>query len=208
MAHPLPTRRCHFVLNLNFKEGFMSGGVYSKKLILSYFFIGLFCLLNLLLNYACTNNNDPIKFEDREGILFIKGQDKLFSGKVVDTVGKRILEYEVVNGKKNGIFKISLVKGSVAMVGLIKDNLNEGEWSYYYPNGHLESRGNFKNNLSEGKWTWYFDSGKIREIGYFQAGIKQGDWIIYDEKGNVIRKLFFKDGQITDDKDYNKELFS
>ena len=162
----------------------------------------------VLLNSGCAENNKTIQFEDREGILFVKGQDKLFSGKIVDTVAKKILEYEVVQGKKNGVFKISSVNGSVEMIGMIKDNLNEGQWSYYYPNGQLESRGNFKNNLSEGKWTWYFDNGKIREIGYFQAGIKHGDWIIYDEKGNVIRKLFFKDGQITDDKEYNKKLFS
>ena len=186
----------------------MSGGVFSKKLIVFYFLIGMFNSFNLLSGYGCSSESESTKVEEREGLLFVLGQDKIFSGKVVDTLQRRIIEYEVVNGKKNGEFKISLLNGSVEMVGKIKNNLNEGQWRYYYSNGQLESVGNFENNLSEGKWTWYFESGKIMEIGYFKSGKKDGDWSIFDEKGNLKRKLYFKDGQKTYDHEIDKESFS
>lgn len=186
----------------------MSGGVFSKKLVVAYILIGILSTLNILYNFGCSPENESTKIEERDGLLFIQGQNKLFSGKVVDTLAKKILEYEVVDGKKNGEFKISSLNGSIEMFGKIKENLNVGQWCYYYPNGQLESVGDFQNNLSEGKWTWYFESGKIREIGYFKAGKKDGDWTIYDEKGNIKRKLFFKEGQITDDKEFNKDLFT
>lgn len=186
----------------------MSGRVLSKKLIFSYLIIGVLSVLNFLSSYGCSSDSESTKVEERNGLLFVLGKDKLFSGKVVDTLAQKILEYEVVDGKKNGEFKIRSITGSVEMVGKIKNNLNEGQWRYYYPSGQLESIGNFENNLSEGKWTWYFESGKIREIGNFKVGKKDGDWTIYDEKGKIKRKLFFKEGQVTDDKEFNKDLFT
>lgn len=186
----------------------MSGGIFSKKLIAVYILLLILSIINILSGYGCSSESKYTKVEEREGLLFVLGQDKIFSGKVVDTLQRRILEYEVVDGKKNGEFKITLLNGSVEMVGKIKNNLNEGQWRYYYSNGQLESVGNFKNNLSEGKWTWYFESGKVREVGYFKAGKKDGNWTIFDEKGNLKRKLYFKDGQKTYDHEFNKELFS
>jgi antitoxin component YwqK of YwqJK toxin-antitoxin module len=175
---------------------------------MSYFIIGILAAQIGISSSGCDKNNETSQVENRDGILFIKGQDQLFTGKIVDTLAKKIIEYEVIDGKKNGEFKISWLNGSVAMTGRIKENLNEGLWRYYHPNGQIESLGNFSNNLSEGKWMWYFESGKIREIGFFKGGKKNGNWTIYDEKGNIKRKLFFKEGQITDDKEFNKDLFS
>jgi antitoxin component YwqK of YwqJK toxin-antitoxin module len=186
----------------------MPGEVLSKKLLLSYFMIGLFSFINLFISIGCDNHNETSQIEDRNGLFYIYGQNKLFSGKVIDTVANKIMEYEVVKGKKNGEFKISSFKGSVEILGTLKDNLNTGQWSYYYPNGKLESVGNFENNLTEGKWTWYFESGKIREIGYFKSGKKDGNWIMFDEKGNIKRKIYFNEGQIISDQEFNKDLFT
>jgi len=186
----------------------MSGGLFSKKPVVSYILIGIMGTISLLCSYGCSQKKESEQVDARDGLLFIHDQDRLFSGRVIDTLAKKIIEYDVVNGKKNGEFRISSLGGSVEMIGEIKDNLNEGEWRYYYNNGQLESIGNFDNNLSEGKWTWYFESGKIREIGYYRAGKKNGNWTIFDEKGNIKRKLFFKDDQITEDKEYNKEMFT
>ena len=180
----------------------------TNKLFKCYIIFAVLIITNLFFTIGCSESHQTTQVEERDGLLFLQGQDQLFSGKVVDTVAQRIIDYEVVDGKKNGQFKISLLSGKVEMVGKIKDNLNEGPWRYYYPNGQLESAGNFENNLSVGKWTWYFESGKVREIGYFKAGKKDGNWTIYDEKGNIKRKVFFKDGQITHDEDLNKELFT
>jgi antitoxin component YwqK of YwqJK toxin-antitoxin module len=164
--------------------------------------------VGLLFVIGCSNNHFNSQIEERDGLLYLQGKDELFSGKIVDTLVQRILEYEVVNGKKNGEFRITSLTGDVMMAGNIKDNLNEGLWRYYYPNGQVESAGNFEKNLSVGKWVWYFENGKIREIGYFKSGKKDGDWTIYNEEGDIARKIYFKDGQVTEDKDFNKGLIS
>jgi antitoxin component YwqK of YwqJK toxin-antitoxin module len=182
--------------------------VLSKKLLLSYLLVGFICLFGLFGNSGCANNNNRIKIEDRGGLLYIHGQNELFTGRIIDTVANKILEYEVIDGKKNGEFKISSLEGSVEILGTLKDNLNVGQWCYYYPNGQIESVGNFENNLTEGKWTWYFENGKVREIGNFKAGKKDGTWTIFDEKGKIKRKIFFNNGQIVDDQECNKELFT
>jgi antitoxin component YwqK of YwqJK toxin-antitoxin module len=189
-------------------EGIMSAGAFSKKLFLSYFLVGLFGIINILLSSGCAKDDKVSDIEDRNGLFYIVGQNKLFSGKVIDTLANKIIEYDIVDGKKNGDFKISSLKGSVEISGIVKNNLNEGQWSYYYPSGQVESEGNFEKNLTEGKWTWYFESGKIREIGNYKAGKKHGNWVIFDEKGEIKRKLVFKDGQIIEDQDFNKDLFT
>lgn len=182
-------------------------GAYINS-VLRHFKLKSFLFVCVLLISGCSNNNQSSQIEDRDGLLYLQGEDELFSGKIVDTLAQRILEYEVVDGKKNGEFKISSISGAVMMAGNIKNNLNEGLWLYYYPNGQVESAGNFEKNLSVGKWIWYFENGKIREVGYYKSGKKDGDWTIYNEEGDVARKIYFKDGRITDDKDFSRELIS
>ena len=185
----------------------MRGGVQYMRVI--HFSIkSIILLLSVKILIGCSSSPESANVEERDGLLFICGQDKVFSGKIVDTVANRIIEYTVVEGKKNGEFKISSVNGAVQMVGNLKDNLNQGQWRYFYPNGQLESIGNFDNNLSEGKWTWYFENGKIKEIGYFKSGKKDGNWTIYDEKGNIKRKAEFKDGQMIFNQEFDKDFLT
>ncbi len=42
------------------------------------------------------------------------------------------------------------MSGQVEKYGYIKNNLNVGEWNYFYPNGQKESVGNFKQNKPDG----------------------------------------------------------
>lgn len=148
------------------------------------------------------------KVEEREGLLYLIGDDEVFTGNVVDTIAGKIIQYEVVRGKKNGEFRLKHVNGNLIMKGTIKENLNEGTWNYYYPNGKLESSGNFVNNLAEGKWIWYYESGDVKEIGFFKAGKKEGSWTIFDENGNLKRKLYFKEDRVVFDQEFDKELIS
>lgn len=157
---------------------------------------------------GCSKKNISPQIEERNGLLFILGEEDLFSGKIIDTVASKIISYNVVEGKKNGEFKILTIDGKIEIVGNIKNNLNEGLWTYYYPNGQIESTGNFSNNHTEGKWVWYFETGNLKEIGHYKVGKKDGDWIIFDEKGNIERKLFFNDDRIVFDHQFDKKVFS
>lgn len=186
----------------------MLGGFTLKGRYFFFFITVVLTVVIASLFAIRSQENQTTKVEERDGLLYLIGDNSVFTGKIVDTLYNKVLEYEVVEGKKNGIFKLSALNGKIEMVGKIVDNLNEGEWKYFYANGQLESIGKFERNLSEGKWIWYYENGHVRETGHFKSGKKDGFWTIYDENGNVTRKIYFKDGQITLDQNFDQNLVS
>jgi len=134
---------------------------------------------------SCTNNDYSRNYKyGKDGLLYRTGTDKLYSGKIIDTTDTFIMEVDIVNGKKNGIYKIFDLSGNVHIHGYLKDNVNEGEWKYFYPNGQVESEGMFENDKPEGKWVFYYQNGIKSEEGNFFKGIRTGTWTFYDTLGN------------------------
>lgn len=134
----------------------------------------------------------------KSGLIYEKGNQVPYEGRIIDTVNNKIIEYEVVNGKKNGEFLIHYENGVVQIKGLIKDNKNEGRWSYFYPSGKIESQGLFKNDKVSDKWTWYYENGKVKETGIFVDGKREGKWSMYNQDGNLNTILVFRNGKIID----------
>ena len=130
----------------------------------------------------------------KNGLIYKFGSNVPFTGKERAKVYKRTIEYDVVNGKKNGEFKILFLNGKPEMIGQMVDNSNEGLWKYFYPNAQVESEGNFKNNMLEGKWIWYYENGSLKEEGNYIKGKREGEWISYKEDGSIFEKKIFKDG--------------
>ncbi len=73
-----------------------------------------------------------------------------------------------------------------------------GEWTYYYQNGQMETKGSFKNNKPEGIWTSYYPNGNIRCEGNYKNGKQQSAWTYYNEKGEIINIIFYQDGEFVD----------
>lgn len=139
-------------------------------------------------NKYYTNQNIEIK---EDGLIYKVGQDNPYTGRIIDTLNNNVLEYDVVNGMKNGEFRLSSIEGLVSVYGMIENNLNIGEWKYYYPNGQLESIGNFKNDSPNGKWNWYYPNGNIRETGTFFNRKKQGKWYEYSQDGLLMSIILY-----------------
>jgi hypothetical protein len=78
----------------------------------------------------------------KDGLICKQGELKPYSGIVKDTIEGKIIEYEVVNGKKSGEFKTYFKNGKLEMLGMIKDNLNGNDVLYQTsmlsPNVHLQ----------------------------------------------------------------------
>jgi len=149
---------------------------------------------------SCNNYYSDQHIEIKEdGLIYKVGRENPFTGMIIDTLNNNILEYEVVEGVKNGIFKVSSIEGIVTIMGNVEDNMNIGEWNYYYPNGQLESKGNFKNDLPEGKWLWYYSNGNLKETGTFLGGIKTGRWYKYNGEGALISIILYDNGEIIDE---------
>ncbi len=160
---------------------------------------GLFLLFSLLLIVFLSSCKDEVKHEiviDLNTKIMDPVSGLPFTGTVTDTIEGLIVTYEVIEGVKNGIFKIFYSNGSLQIEGVVKNNKNEGLWKYYYPNLQVESEGKFKNDRPDQKWVWYYPDGEIKEVGFFNSGLKEGKWTLYDEDGNITKEITFVNDQI------------
>lgn len=130
-----------------------------------------------------------------DGVVYNVSNNEKFTGRIIDTVDNNILEYDVINGLKNGEFTVTFLNGQVKVHGYVRDNKNVGEWKYFYTNGKMETSGYFTNDMAEGKWTWYYPNGNVKEVGEYSDGERDGTWILYDEEGNLKSKLIFSKGE-------------
>ncbi len=160
--------------------------LFLKLLFISSLFFAIAC------NQYYTDQNIEIK---EDGLIYKVGQDDPYTGRIIDTLQNKVVEYDVVNGMKNGEFSLSSIEGIVSVHGSIEDNRNIGEWKYFYQNEQLESIGNFKYDNPHGKWVWYYSDGSIKEKGTFLNGKKTGTWYLYNWEGSLFSIITYDDGE-------------
>ncbi|MCZ6702787.1 MAG: hypothetical protein O6940_07065 [Ignavibacteria bacterium] len=160
-------------------------------------FLKLVLLLVLLFIVGCDHYySDQLITINKDGLIYKLGQDDPFTGRIIDTLKNKIIEYDVVDGMKNGKFRLSYLDGIVSVFGKVKNNRNIGEWIYFYPNGQLESKGNFNYDKPHGKWMWFYSNGNLKESGSFLNGHKSGKWYQYTIDGNLISIKFYDKGDM------------
>lgn len=161
-----------------------------------YFSIA-FIVLVVFIVTACEKEPKPkSEIAIKDGLIFKQGELKPFTGIVKDTIEEKIIEYEVVDGKKMGEFKTYFKNGKIEMKGKLKDNLNQGKWTYYYQTGQVESEGTFKDDLPDGIWKWFYENGNLKEEGTYVKGNREGRWILYDEDGKVKEERMLEKNKI------------
>ena len=160
----------------------------------------LFLLLTVvsvvIILFIYQNKNINSKFYIKNGLIYNSGNNDIYSGKIIDTVNDKIIEYNVLDGLKNGEFVIRYLNGNYQIKGMMKDNKNFGEWKYYYASGQLESIGTFKDDVVSDEWVWFYENGKRKENGNFVKGKREGRWNMYDENGNLKSILYFNNGRM------------
>ncbi len=119
-----------------------------------------------------------------DGLIYNSHNDKLFTGTVLDTADV-IIEFQVVNGKKNGTFRTYYLDGQIEKTGYVVNNENMGTWKYYYPDGQIESEGvSIVTNLMANGFPITL-MGIIESEGKYRDGKQDGIWTYYDEKGEI-----------------------
>lgn len=121
-----------------------------------------------------------------DSIIYKPGTKEPFNGTWKGGIDSLKLEFDVVNGKKEGNFRAYYPNGKLLMSGLMKNNHNVGEWKYYYDNGAIESSGYFEDDKPEGRWLWYYSDSTLKQSGYFHLGIRDSIWKSYDTSGVMI----------------------
>jgi antitoxin component YwqK of YwqJK toxin-antitoxin module len=132
-----------------------------------------------------------------DGLIYLKGESLPYTGRILDTLQKKIIiEYDVVNGLKNGEFFLSNLDGIYTVYGFINNNKNVGTWHYYYDNGQLECTGAFNDDKPNGKWVWYYQNGVKKSEGIYINGKPEGKWSQYDQFGYLNLIIKYRGGDL------------
>jgi peroxiredoxin len=67
--------------------------------------------------------------------------------------------------------------------GITVSGRQQGQWSYFDPQGRLEAAGDWSDDLQSGLWTYYFPGGQVRRQGAYEAGMRSGPWLQFHENG-------------------------
>jgi len=83
--------------------------------------------------------------------------------------------------------------GNKMSEGNYKDDLKDGEWTFYdYQDGLISSKGSYKNEKEQGLWKNYTAAGRIINELNWKDGLKEGVFIEYDSLGNKINEGIYK----------------
>ncbi|MEM7201269.1 MAG: redoxin family protein [Planctomycetota bacterium] len=76
--------------------------------------------------------------------------------------------------------------GAPRQRGALRDGLQTGGWTFYYPSGQLKASGPFLDDVRIGHWVQYYENGnKQWEGDYDENGGRTGWWTLYHEDGEV-----------------------
>ena len=127
--------------------------------------------------------NGEEELEEREGIVYLKGSDTPYTGKVFGL-------YE--NGKKK-------------QEGNLKDGKPNGLWVNWHENGQKGEQVNFKDGKEDGLNVAWYDTGE-KELEYnFKDGKKDRLWLIWHKNGQKAAERNFKDGEMLSEKYWNSK---
>lgn len=75
------------------------------------------------------------------------------------------------------------------------NGMQDGEWNYYYDNGHTKWVIMWKMGKQHGLYKRFSNYGTLEVQGYFKNGLEDGEWE-YFKNGYVVRREFYKNGKL------------
>ncbi len=139
----------------------------------------------------------------------VEGISKFFILEKIDTVfvakiinpDKLVITHEIeywnyLRVVRHGVCKEWYDNGNIWKKGNYVYGKKQGLWRYYShsENGKLQRAGMFVNDKKEGIWT--FQSEDIKEITRYKNGKKEGLFERYDLDNRLLKKVFYKAGEI------------
>jgi antitoxin component YwqK of YwqJK toxin-antitoxin module len=121
-------------------------------------------------------------------------------------------------GRKQGFWK-KYSKDTLKYEGQFKDDIPQGEFKYYFPNGKMKALTNYSDNGKIAKTILYHPDGKKNGEGTYVDKKKDGLWVYFGTNGVKISeenykmgvktgvwKYFYDDGRINRIENYNNNL--
>lgn len=98
------------------------------------------------------------------------------------------------NGKKQGPWK-KYENGVLVYEGQFVNDVPQGTFKYYYPNGKLKSVSEFVTGVSKVNVTTYHENGNVASKGTFINQQKDGKWKYFNDKNVLLSEENYKLGK-------------
>lgn len=121
---------------------------------------------------------------------------------------RKLLEYEITEGIKNGSYKKYNAAGYIIEEGTFTNGKFTGEWIFRYLSGIILAKGKYYNgdgseigdsgvpkNGREGLWLFYYDNGKLKEESNYVHGKLEGTLKVYYDNGNLSEESHYVNGE-------------
>ncbi len=116
----------------------------------------------------------------RDGIMTEYAEDAkvITKGEYIDDLQEGLWIYETPEYKEIGKY--------------VNDKPDSLWKSYYMPKEKLRFEGRYLNGDEDGQHTWYYPNGRKMAQGTYSGGMKQNDWKFYDEAGFNYLTIFYE----------------
>ncbi len=119
-----------------------------------------------------------------------------------------LIECIIIDGKKEGPYK-KYECGILTVACNYVNDMLEGEYKQYYPDGQISMVHNYVNNKIHGESIHYFRSGKVSTRSHRINNSLEGETIIYYDNGQPKTICNYKNGDLDGEfkyYDYNGQL--
>ncbi len=123
--------------------------------------------------------------------------------------GNVSVKFDILFNIKHGKYISNYFSGKRYLEGQYFDGKRNGDWVWYFESGKVKAKGSYINGTKVGEWVDYFENGKINKTQTYDDGFKVGKEKTYNEKGvltqtrdfNINRldgevKFYSEDGQL------------
>ena len=104
---------------------------------------------------------------------------------MVQQKGKIDSIFNYKSGLLNGESKI-FNNGSIVSRSFIRENVLEGKYNLYYPNGKNKTKGHYMDNVPNGKWTWFDEKNNKSRIVNYSMGKMNGPIKVWNDSSFLI----------------------
>ena len=147
--------------------------------------IKLVAIYLLYANIGCSQNTNVAN-----EISYEESNYKIEDSLLVDRSGYFCKVYVNKNDSSLKMWKLHADPQRLRLQGIYftKDNIRNGPFKIYSPDGYLYGLGHFVNNKWDGKWLDYNEKGIVVKEYYYTQGKRSGTWKYFDDNGKFLRE--------------------
>gem|GEM_PF-3263974 len=146
--------------------------------------------------YLDNEINGPQKTYSEEGLLeMIKFFDRGVLYQTESWLGDTMHHRETFSGAREpdiALYPNGQERYHIESAG----NLYDGQATWYYGSGAIETKGAFLNGNRYGNWQWFYPNGQLRQNGSYSLTQAIGEWKDYHENGQLEEQKQYLNGEV------------